>query len=237
LAQGEDVWLQASNAVALARLTLATAMNQPMADQALLSPVTLPQRPGFQDGDIVAAMAQRPDVRSATVRVDVAERQVQIEEAGFWPTVNATGRATQRNFLQAGVQAGVELAWPVYDGSRVRQRAEAARHTLAAERVQLDAVKQVAELEIRQADLRRGEALSRRATVRRAVAAAQEAYRIVVRRFELGLATVVEVGDAQTVLTQARQDEVRAAYDLTIAEVRLRRALGEDLSQLAASAP
>jgi outer membrane protein TolC len=229
LAQSDDAWLQAQNAVALSRLALANAMNAPLADGQALAAVSRPVRPPVYDTDFPGAMARRPDVRSQRMRLGVAERAVAIEQAGLWPAVNATGRATQRNLMQAGVQAGVEMTWPLYDGSRARQRTEAARHALAAEQVQLEVVRQVADLEIRQADLRRREAQARRTTVQRAVTAAQEAYRIVVRRFELGLATVVEVADAQTTLTRARQDEIRAAYDLLAADVRLRRALGEDL--------
>jgi outer membrane protein len=235
LAQTEDAWLQAQNAVALARLILGNTMNQPLGERPLVALTSLPFRPFWLASDLTVAMGLRPDARSQTLRVGVAERQVQIDEAGLWPTVNATGRATQRNLMQAGVQAGVELTWPVYDGSRVRSRAMAARHALEAERVQFDQMKLTVELEVRQAELRRREAQSRRQTVRRGVAAAQEAYRIVVRRFELGLATVVDVTNAQTVLIQARQDETRALYDLAVAEVRLRRALGEDLATFTAA--
>lgn len=228
-AQSDDAWLQARNAVALARLALANAMNQPLDEGRPLAPATRPVRPPVYETDFPGAMARRPDVRSQVLRVGVAERQVTIEQAAFWPTVNANGRATQRNLQQAGVLAGVEVAWPVYDGARARSRTAAAQHALAAERLQLDLLQQAADLEIRQADLRRLEAQARKGTVRQAVTAAQEAYRIVVRRFELGLATVVEVADAQATLIRARQDEIRAAYDLLAADVRLRRALGEDL--------
>lgn len=229
LAQSQDAWLQAQNAVALARLTLGNAMNRPLeAGQAVVA-VDRPLRPPLADGDLPAGLARRPEVRSQHLRLTVATRQVAIEEAAFWPTVNASGRATQRNLQQAGVQAGLDLAWPVYDGARAGQRREAARHALEAERVQLALVQQAAELEIRQAELRRREARSRQGAVAEAVTAAAEAYRIVVRRFELGLATVVEVADAQTILLRARQDRIRAATDLVAADVRLRRALGEAL--------
>jgi HAE1 family hydrophobic/amphiphilic exporter-1 len=226
LAQTEDALLQARNAVAIARLILANAMNRPLPEAQALEAISLSPLPTLQPADIAAGIARRPDVQGQRVRLDVAARQVQIEQAGFWPTANAIARATQRNLQQAGVQAGLELSWPVYDGSRARQRTAAAEHNLAAEQVLAEATRQAAELEIRTADLRRGEAQARQATGSRAVSAAEEAYRIVVRRFELGLATVVETAAAQTVLIQARQERVRAAHDLTTADLRLRRALG-----------
>ena len=102
----------------------------------------------------------------------------------------------------------------------------------------------------RQAEKRRAHNASRRSMMRTAIkkvlkaveakdkSAAQEAYRLAVQRFKVGLATTFEVTDVQNTLIQASNNYVQATNDLRVAELRLARALGVDLaSYLSGMAP
>jgi outer membrane protein TolC len=63
------------------------------------------------------------------------------------------------------------------------------------------------------------------------VANAEENFRLTTGRYQAGLATYVEVTDAETALVTARTNQVNAQYDLSIARAALKRALGEGESQ------
>jgi outer membrane protein len=62
---------------------------------------------------------------------------------------------------------------------------------------------------------------------RETVAEAAEAFRLATLRFSRGLATQLEVSDAQLALTTAQTTEARARYDLYLAAAALVRAAGE----------
>jgi len=47
-------------------------------------------------------------------------------------------------------------------------------------------------------------------------------------KYQAGAGTTTDVIDAQTALLHAETDYIRAVYDIRIAQVRLRQALGEE---------
>ncbi len=63
---------------------------------------------------------------------------------------------------------------------------------------------------------------------RRAVAQAEESFRLESKRYEARANTSFDVLDAETQLTQVRAQEQAARYDYLIAEAALRRTIGED---------
>jgi outer membrane protein TolC len=75
--------------------------------------------------------------------------------------------------------------------------------------------------EVREAWLRRIEAEKRLAVSRSAVVSAEEATRLLSRRFENGLATMLELLDAQTALNQARANLVESENNLLLATGRV----------------
>ena len=76
------------------------------------------------------------------------------------------------------------------------------------------------------------EAKQRVETAREGLQSAQEAYRLAVKRYQVGIGTTFEVTDVQSTLVQSGNNYVQATNDLRVAEVRLARALGYDLAQL-----
>jgi len=57
---------------------------------------------------------------------------------------------------------------------------------------------------------------------------AEEGYNIARRRLENGLATQLEVNDAELALRQARINRLQAIYDLKVAEAELNTVLGKN---------
>lgn len=121
---------------------------------------------------------------------------------------------------------GVSIAWPIFDGLRAKgaidlasAQARLADLELARtrERIASEAAASLAELD-------RAEALF--AARGQNAAEATEAFKLANLRYSRGLATQLEVADAQLALTLARTNEARAVYDLYLAAAGYARAIG-----------
>jgi outer membrane protein TolC len=121
---------------------------------------------------------------------------------------------------------GLTISWPIFDGLRAKGSIDLA-----------EAEARLADLDLAQTRERvASEVASARAELDRAQAAfaaqgqnaseAAEAYRLASLRQSRGLATQLEVSDAQLALTLARTNQARAVYDLYLAAASYARALG-----------
>lgn len=231
LANTQTSLSQARNAVAIARLTLSNALNTPVGDRALVATNPVPPRV-VAHGDVETRLAERPEVKAQALRVESDAKRAQVERAALLPGVSAVARYSQRNLDRGELFGGVGVSWSVFEGARASNRAKSAEAELEADKLLLDQAKLNAELDIRQQLQTRDEARSRLASAQAGQTAAEEAYRIAVKRYELGLATQYELTDVQNTRIQAQTNAVQANYDLAIAEIRLTRALHHDLSTL-----
>ena len=91
----------------------------------------------------------------------------------------------------------------------------------------LERVKLGVAREVRVAALNLQEAALRTESTAQTVALAQEALRLANVRYEAGIAVAVEVTNAESQLTQARFNQVNAAYDYAIALAQLQRAASD----------
>ncbi|HSQ67025.1 MAG TPA: TolC family protein, partial [Polyangiaceae bacterium] len=82
-------------------------------------------------------------------------------------------------------------------------------------------------LEVREAYLNLDAAKDAMDVAKAAVAAAEENFRLVGKRYDANTATSFDVVDAEGLLTQARGQLQTATYDYLIARAALKRAMGE----------
>lgn len=121
---------------------------------------------------------------------------------------------------------GFRVAWPLWDGGRVKADATeiAANQRAVGERLaDFDTVLDF-EVQQRRLDLEAARASITAATDE--VAAAAEARRVVSERFRAGLVPNTEVLDAQQALLVAQFDRTRALANARLAQARLDRAVG-----------
>jgi outer membrane protein len=71
--------------------------------------------------------------------------------------------------------------------------------------------------------------LERVAALTASVEAAEEDLRVQEQRYAVGGSTLLDVLTSQTQLNQARQDLIRARYDLRVAKAQIEAIIGEDL--------
>ena len=121
---------------------------------------------------------------------------------------------------------GVQVAWPLFDGLRVKGNIDLAQAQARVAELQLAQEREAVALEVERAraELARSQALFQ--ARRTNVSEADEAFRLASLRYTRGLSTQLEVSDAQLQLLTAQIDEARATYDLYLASAELARALG-----------
>ncbi len=217
----------------LARL-VGLAADTPLTLDVVLSPAALPPDPPATLAE--QARAERPERRGIEQRITAAGARRDAVAAGARPQVSVAGGVDYANpnprifpradEWQGSWDAGVVVAWSLWDGGRVRaQVAETAAAERALRERLLDLDTRI-EVDVRQ---RRLELESSLAAIRAAedgVRSAAEARRVVTDRFNAGVATSTEVLDAQTDLLTAELERTRALANSRLAEARLARALG-----------
>lgn len=232
LANAQGTFTQARNAVNLARLALGNALNAPLGERSLAPDPVVPALVVSIGSELRPAVERRPELQQLAARQKAEETRVSLESRALWPTLQAVGRYSQRNLNEGQLLAGITLNWTVFDSFKVRNRMATAQNQARVTQLQTEQARQRIALEIRQQYQTRQEAVARIQTGREGLAAAQEAYRLVLKRYTVGVATTFEVSDVQSTLIQSGNNYVLAINDLRVAEVRLARALGFDLAAL-----
>jgi outer membrane protein len=187
--------------------------------------------------DLVAqALSARAERTALVRRVEVAEQQRTVARAGGRPVVAVTGgvdyaRPNPRVFPRAerwddSWDIGVSLTWSLWDGGRVRAELGQADRLASAARRRLEEFDERLALEVRQRQLEISSHQAAVAAADDAIRAAREARRIVNDRYLTGLATALEVLDADLTLLEVELDRTRALANVRLAEAQLARALG-----------
>jgi len=185
---------------------------------------------------IAQARQRRAERQAFEERVSAAQARQRAAGAGRRPTVAVGGgvdyaRPNPRIFPRlpewnSSWDAGVNVSWPLFDGGKAKAEVAETAAGVRVVQARLAEFDSVVALEIRQ---RMSELESSRASLDAAdvgVQAATEARRVVGERFAAGVATSMDVVDAQVAILQAGLDRTRAIASARLAEARLNRALG-----------
>ena len=121
---------------------------------------------------------------------------------------------------------GISIGLPIFDGLRAKGAIDLASAQARLADLQLTQTREQAESEAAAglAELNRAEALF--AAQGENATQAEEAFKLATLRYTRGLATQLEVADAQLALTVARTNQARSVYDLYLAAAGYARALG-----------
>jgi outer membrane protein len=176
------------------------------------------------------ALASQPGISAMRGQLEAAGANVQVAKAALYPQVGLMLRQDW-NDKNLGLNAssytvGAMLSWNAFDGGVTRaavNRAAAAKAELAA-RLQ-EAASGVA-FQVGDASRKADEAQKRAAVHELSVAQAAEALSLVEKRYNNGVAAIVELLGARAQLDKARADQVAAHYDLAVQRAGLRLAVG-----------
>jgi outer membrane protein TolC len=190
--------------------------------------------PAAPEGDLAAAaLAARPELAAARAQVDAAGAQVRSAWARLLPQLSASGSAFASDVAYPtgeteGWRASLDLAWPLYDGGlRGGKRREAeARRAQAAAAAEAQRLAVLQEVRDAARDLAVARERLRLAEQQRALAT--DAQGTAQRSFEAGLASSLDVLDANDRRYVADVGLAEARARLATARAALDRAVGRE---------
>jgi outer membrane protein TolC len=236
---------EAEGAASTARRSLAVLLGQNVASATapLVSSGALPSGDRIRavvsedTADIVPS--ERADVQAALNGFEAARANAKRARSLVVPRVNSFARydwnsadrlfGSDRNWT-----IGIMATWTPFTNPADISDVRDANARGDAARARADAAQANAQLELEQTRTALKVALARLSIAERAVAQSAEAHRIVGRKYEGGLAQVVELLDAQAVETQSALGFSQARWSAIVAAAERRRALGRDPGSLEA---
>jgi outer membrane protein TolC len=188
------------------------------------------------DSLLKEASRQRPELLAARATENSAGLQSHLYSLGMRPSLTANltsgfknGYSPDLNELKANFFAGLQANVPLFDGHRTRsQTREAEAALLAAKARTQDLERQIA-AEVEQAVAGAGASQQKIQNAELQVTQAERAVSMAQTRYQAGVATNLDVLDAQTALTQARLSRLRALYNYTASLTAVDRASGRRL--------
>ena len=181
---------------------------------------------------------RRADVTAAEQGVRAARADALRARSIYLPRLNTFARYdwNSAGALYAGDEnwtVGVMASWKVFSGASDVSDVRATSHRAESARAASDAAHARARLEVEESRTALTVALTRLTIAERAADQSAEAHRIVARKYSGGLATVVELLDAQAVETGSALGLAGARYAVIAAAADRRRALGLDPGTIA----
>lgn len=239
LAATEQQRISAANNLTLARLQLALLTGAASGEELDVTPLSVPSEAKDSAEQLAEkALSGHSSVLLAKASLEQADAARSAARSAYLP--NLSGFASyqlndHRNPFGAendSWMAGLHLRWNLFDGFRRENRNEKAVATRSAGQEQLEQTRREVQYHLHAALLRDQEAKQRHTVAVSSVAAAEEAVRLVSRRFENALATMLELLDAQSALHQARALLVESETDRLLARGNLWYASGQFLQEV-----
>ena len=119
-----------------------------------------------------------------------------------------------------------KISYPLFDGFTAKGRIKAAKAILSRVAESKEQLKDLINLEVRQAYLGLQSAKERISAQKENVSTAEENLRIATERYKLGLLSHLELKDAELSLTEAQTNYQKALYDYNISLAELERSQG-----------
>ena len=183
---------------------------------------------------VASAIQSRPDLRELRFRLDAAQSFEKAERALTRPNVNIIAIGGALPYLDQtprisphdyeGVAVNLEI--PIFNGHLFSARREAAHYEALASDQRLRDLHQRIEHDVRTAWITASNAQQRIPVTEEFVKQANLALQLAQGRYNLGLATVVEITQAQLNVTQAQIENVNAKYEYESAFAALQYTLG-----------
>jgi outer membrane protein TolC len=181
----------------------------------------------------------RADVRAASSAADAARVDALRARLAFVPRLNTFARYDWNSPVRVysgdrNWTVGVMASWNVFAGASDLSDVRASAGRRVAAEAEAGAAEANARLEAERTQTALTVALTRLSIAERAVAQSAEAHRIVARKYEGGLATVVELLDAQAAETQSALALSQSRWGAIVAAAERLVALGRNPALLEA---
>lgn len=219
---------------ALADLSRAMGQDVSSALYILAEDPAKPTLPPDTDALVNTAIQNRPDLADLRLRFEASQKFETAEHdlkkpnvtliavAGALPYIDQSPRVAPEGY--EGVALNVEI--PIFNGHAFTAREKAAHYESMAANQRLRDLRQQVEHDVRVAWLSASTAYQRMPVTAELVAQSQLSLTLAEGRYNLGLASIVEITQAQLNVTQAQIENVTAGYDYQSAFAALQYTLG-----------
>ena len=185
------------------------------------------------------ALSERTDLQAAQIQRKIAEDHVDFTKGSYWPTLAFEGVFTKRDetretggLVKDSAYAGLRLSFPFFEGGlRVAEVQEASAKKRQADYAYAD-LKKTIEVEVETAYL---DHITQRGLLKSLTDQyifAKENYNSVSKQFDYGLASSLDVLDANTALLDSERQLANVMYLYQFSTLRLKRATGILLSTI-----
>jgi len=206
-------------------------LHRPLDAEVSLSPV-VPKR---QTTDLQRAtdhaIVQRPEVSRLVSQIHAMHHRAKGIRAANRPQVNVAG---DYQFLenryqspQGNASVGVNVTWNLFDGGKLGHKASSVQHQADGLAHMLAETKSLIRLQVRNAWLDLQETKKRLTTTATAIRQSDENLRVATKLYERGRGTHTAVLDAQTLRTKTHRNHIHAQFDVILAQLSLKRAMGD----------
>jgi outer membrane protein len=186
------------------------------------------------DDLMVEAVAARPEFAAYERQIRGQELTIDAARAAFFPSLglqagaNERGTALDKQDLAFNYYFELVLTWNLFPGLTPYYANAGARAILRQLEAKRDSERLQVRLEVEQAWLAVRAATAEQQAAAEALENAQSQLHLAEGRYQTGVGSVIELGDAQVASTTAAAQRVKSDYDLDIARAQLLKALGRD---------
>ncbi len=235
LAEAKDAQIQAHNAIDLAQSMLKTLLGLSSNENFVINPAqqgNLPAAPAVFDELLNQALSSHPELKAAEKRVAIAEQQLKIAKAAHLPRADAfvsygsDSKDLAYSTNRDNVTAGVMLEVDVFSGFATQEKIKKTEHELTAAQELARQTRLRIENQLKSAQIKLQDALSRAEVSGVAVTAAEEALRLVDEQRQAGVVTVTRYIEAEVARDKAHTRQITARFDALRAEAELKQATG-----------
>jgi outer membrane protein len=231
-AQSEELLITSENAVKITEANLNILLQRNLMEEVNIdSEIPLTSIDLTFDQSLAAAMEGRQEIKTAKLQVENSSKGINLARSAFMPSVAATYDYERQRGVDPSMryntwQAGIGLTWNLFSGGSSYWSYHKAQYMNSKAGYLLEGLKNQVTLEVKNSYLNIEEATSRLQVAEKTIAQAEELARIQKDRYNLQVATTTDVLDAQTLLTQAKNNYLTARADHARAIAALRASMG-----------
>jgi outer membrane protein len=201
-----------------------------LADNLTYSPITETIQPLT-----ATAIRSRPDLKALDQQAQALGAQIVQYKSDYYPTVYGVGGySAMGTRLPAAnnYNAGVVITWPLFNSFLTTDQIAEAKARRQAVAEEIEDLRQQIILQVQTAFLNWQTALQRIQRAEKALAASGAQLELAEKRYEAGLADIVELEDAQRFYTSDDAAYADALYGFSVAKAAVDQATGRSLSGL-----
>jgi outer membrane protein len=193
-------------------------------------PRGVPGEDAETDPMVAEAEKARPEIASLEQQIHAQQFTIKSVDGQYLPALfgnlGFTQGGSSLDHLGWNASAGVTLSWQLFQGGLTRGQAQEAEANLAGLIAQLDGLRQQLRVDVDTARLSVRAGKTATSASQDVLLNARERLRLAEQRYQVGVGSSIELGDAQVAVTQAAAQAVQADAQLALARAQLLHALG-----------